>query len=798
MKKGLLLLKLLTLSFFTFSVTAFSATIYLPTSSSSEYLPTVKVVAYALNYDGSLAMEGYGSGTLIDGSGTILTNNHVVEQVYDANQVYPVFQICLTKSDNPDDPICEFTASFIDRDPAKDVALLRMDSTDVNGANVDFDFYLPYENTAVNEIGDKITAIGYPDIGGKTITYTSGSVSGFVNEYGVSYMKTDADISFGNSGGTAVDAEGNFIGVPTYIVGSYSTEVLGYLLPVKEVTSWIKQHLGQKPVVNAAAKERLVADVKKFLNANKTGVYVNQYPAFSISALEGWEFSDVFEDALSGGMFGMYLGGDVVTLYPKDDRNGQVYVQVFVSDYAYNVTLDDLEFILNSGTSGDIAGYDFEVSREKLNGKYEAVKSVATSADWWSGNGGNFYTVTYYVPYGDDVVNVVYNYTDAELLDGGIDDIGDVVASFELDMSKVKSSVVDKVESTNPMVSISNPLENGFLSDDSYDFDGKHYFGAIFGKKRDLNFYVSVYSALYTEFDLEGNFADFKANILSDREEFSQILAKGDVTIDGHKGFFFTEEFDYDYGPSTYSTTVYIDNGTGYLSAYYSASDESYGKGMLDFQAILRAIEFEKKGAGRYFLPKSFAKSVNAKLSDIKNHVYESAIKDLDKHAVFEVTPASFFPESDLSRQDFVVWTVKYFVGSLGGELAADFEDFKAGFTACSEKCFKDFDYTSANAVYVAFAQNKGAIGTSAAADGSYYFKPADRMSLAGALKVMFELGSYEVWDAPSFIPWYMPYIQLAYKLEVMPYGVDSVDHLLKRGEGAYMLNALFGTKSYF
>ena len=69
------------------------------------------------------------------------------------------------------------------------------------------------------DLGDKISIFGYPGIGGETVTFTAGNVAGFSNEKGVreprAWIKTDATIAGGNSGGTAVNQHGRLIGIPT-------------------------------------------------------------------------------------------------------------------------------------------------------------------------------------------------------------------------------------------------------------------------------------------------------------------------------------------------------------------------------------------------------------------------------------------------------------------------------------------------------------------------------------------------------------------------------------------------------
>jgi hypothetical protein len=70
------------------------------------------------------------------------------------------------------------------------------------------------------ELGDLIRILGYPGIGGETITFTEGSVSGFTRVRGVdgrAWIKTDATIAGGNSGGLAANADGQIIGVPTQV-----------------------------------------------------------------------------------------------------------------------------------------------------------------------------------------------------------------------------------------------------------------------------------------------------------------------------------------------------------------------------------------------------------------------------------------------------------------------------------------------------------------------------------------------------------------------------------------------------
>lgn len=84
-------------------------------------------------------------------------------------------------------------------------------------------------------IGDPLWLVGYPTTGGQgsrvTINLTRGIVSGFdLFEFG-SVLKTDGEITNGNSGGAALDANGRIVGVPTSTVENGSGQI-GYVHPL--------------------------------------------------------------------------------------------------------------------------------------------------------------------------------------------------------------------------------------------------------------------------------------------------------------------------------------------------------------------------------------------------------------------------------------------------------------------------------------------------------------------------------------------------------------------------------------
>ena len=181
----------------------------------------VQIVALKEGFMGGMSSAWTGSGTIVHPQGVILTNCHVAHPRAMGMSSPPADRLGIAiteRSDRP--PALSYFAEVIVYNADLDLAVVRIVS-DVKGRRVrNLDLpYIPLGDSDSLELGDDISIFGYPGIGGQTVTFTSGDVSGFSSEDGVAspraWIKTDATIAGGNSGGTAVNPEGFLVGIPT-------------------------------------------------------------------------------------------------------------------------------------------------------------------------------------------------------------------------------------------------------------------------------------------------------------------------------------------------------------------------------------------------------------------------------------------------------------------------------------------------------------------------------------------------------------------------------------------------------
>ncbi|MBV8494683.1 MAG: trypsin-like peptidase domain-containing protein, partial [Alphaproteobacteria bacterium] len=168
-----------------------------------------------------------GSGFIVDPSGLIVTNNHVI-----ANSQ----QITVTLSDNT-----AFRAQVVGRDAITDLALLKVDAKAPLPA-------AQWGDSNKARVGDWVLAIGNPfGLGG---TVTAGIISATARDIHSGpyddYLQTDASINRGNSGGPMFNLAGEVIGINTAIFSPSGGSIgIGFAIPadtVESVVAKLREH----------------------------------------------------------------------------------------------------------------------------------------------------------------------------------------------------------------------------------------------------------------------------------------------------------------------------------------------------------------------------------------------------------------------------------------------------------------------------------------------------------------------------------------------------------------------------
>jgi S1-C subfamily serine protease len=148
-----------------------------------------------------------GSGSVVGDGLHVLTNHHVVVSDEECRIDEIRVQTVKNSGDLPED---SFIGEVLASDEDIDLALLT-----IRPIGSDAPDLRPLELSTTNAVGQDIVVVGFPAIGGDSVTVSKGIISGFAFKYGVQWIKTDAAISGGNSGGAALDSKNRLIGIPT-------------------------------------------------------------------------------------------------------------------------------------------------------------------------------------------------------------------------------------------------------------------------------------------------------------------------------------------------------------------------------------------------------------------------------------------------------------------------------------------------------------------------------------------------------------------------------------------------------
>ena len=225
-------------------------------------------------------MVGLGSGFIVDKSGIIVTNNHVIEGAD---------EITVIMHDQK-----EFKAELLGRDPKADLAVLKINPKDADLVPT------KWGDSDLIRVGDWSIAIGNPlGLGG---TVTAGIISAISRDIGngpyVKFLQTDASINRGNSGGPLFNIYGEVIGINTAIISQTGGSIgLGFAIPsnsAKKIINQLKEYGRTKRGWLGVQITPVSKEIAESLNLpNEKGAFISNINPNGPSKKAGLEEGDV-------------------------------------------------------------------------------------------------------------------------------------------------------------------------------------------------------------------------------------------------------------------------------------------------------------------------------------------------------------------------------------------------------------------------------------------------------------------------------------------------------------------------
>jgi serine protease Do len=290
-----------------------------------------------------------GSGFIIDDSGIVVTNFHVIENAE---------EITVTLSDET-----AFTATVLGQDQKTDIAVLKIDPGDTALTAV------PFGDSDSLRVGDWVLAIGNPfGLGG---TVTAGIVSARGRDIGNGpyddFIQTDASINRGNSGGPLFNTKGEVIGINTAIFSQTGGSVgIGFAISsnlARRVTSQLAEFGTTRRGWLGVFIQEITPDIAESLGLdNEAGALVSTVNENSPAQAAGLEPGDVIV-SFDGKMIDKMRDLPRIVAETEIGRTVRVEVVRNGNSIDVQVTLGELEKaelvgIVNEQPKGEAESFD--------------------------------------------------------------------------------------------------------------------------------------------------------------------------------------------------------------------------------------------------------------------------------------------------------------------------------------------------------------------------------------------------------------------------------------------------------
>lgn len=247
-------------------------------SASSVVSVTAQIMLSNTLFGKSYIGQSTGSGFIVSADGYILTNYHVVEGGSD---------ITVSFFDGS-----EKSATLVGFDKDNDIAVLKTEATRLNAVTLG--------DSDTLSVGDTVLIIGNP-LGTLSYTLTSGVVSALNRELSdenssINMFQTDAAVNSGNSGGPALNMDGEVIGIVTSKYADSTIEGLSFCIPINDVKGIIADiveygYARNKPLLSVSCQSLSASTAARYQLPQ--GAYIVALGAGGAADLAGLQTGDV-------------------------------------------------------------------------------------------------------------------------------------------------------------------------------------------------------------------------------------------------------------------------------------------------------------------------------------------------------------------------------------------------------------------------------------------------------------------------------------------------------------------------
>ncbi|WP_223669529.1 Do family serine endopeptidase [Kangiella shandongensis] len=257
-----------------------------------EVQPSVVSIKVEVKRWGRVVGRGGGSGFIVDEDGYILTNHHVI-----ADAETPVVKLYNGR---------EFDAEIIGSDASTDVALLKIDSDELDLKA------LKLGNTRDLKVGQWVLAFGAPFNLEQTVTagIVSAKGRGEVGSQYVPFVQTDVAINRGNSGGPLINLDGEVVGINSMIFNPMISSGLSFSIPI-DLADNVRKQLLKDGKVN-----------RGFLGVTFGPIDQDKADAFGLDDVSGALVTRVLPD-MAADKAGIKVGDVVIEVDGKPVRKAQ-------------------------------------------------------------------------------------------------------------------------------------------------------------------------------------------------------------------------------------------------------------------------------------------------------------------------------------------------------------------------------------------------------------------------------------------------------------------------------------------